>query len=68
VIKSFVLVVSTTYILYCMGYLLKGHESSTRNFGVGWVSTELVSVEIYRLFWNSLVDIVGRLQALLSMV
>ena len=41
-VKSFVLVVSTTYILYCMGYLLKGHENGTHKFGVGWVSAEFV--------------------------
>jgi len=40
VVKSFVLVLITTYSLYCVGRLLKGHESSTRNFGVGWVSAE----------------------------
>ena len=39
-VKSFVLVVSMTYILYCMGRLLKGHESSIHKFGVEWMSAE----------------------------
>ena len=62
VVKSFVFVVSTTYILCCMGRVLKGHESSKFGVGEGWCLLNLVSVEIYRLTWNSLVGIVARLR------
>jgi hypothetical protein len=66
-VKSF-LPASTPNILYCMVHPLKGHKGSTRMFGVERMSAELVSVVIYRLYWNSLVSIVARLQAGLFLV